>query len=658
MKHPFKPVYRPPVELWSAALFYASSAVVFLHPGFFFLDQLGGVYVAVCYAAFATYRTSQAVHVLRAQLNLRPNGVWQIRTDRIPRKRGMLFLGRGYKWTQKQTQSLFDAQSFLQKKGIMQEFILRKGGFLSRADASLPIGGKAEIHGVELNEKNAWMRLSDRVGHTLVLGTTRVGKTRLAELLITQDIHRGEVVIVFDPKGDTALLSRMYHEAERCERLEHFQFFHLGYPEASVRYNAIGRFSRVTEVATRIANQLPSQGNSAAFKEFAWRFVNIIAGALVELKVTPNYRLIRKYINDIEPLFVNYAEHLLARKNVTEWQREVKRLARNLSQGMSGNTIRGRDIRALAIQEFLQSNPIDDPVLEGLMSAYKYDRTYYDKIVSSVGPLMEKLTTGAIADLISPNETVDDDRPIFNWLDAIRNRGIVYIGLDSLTDPIVASAVGNSMFADLVSIAGHIYKFGVHENRQQVRVTIHADEFNELIGEEFVPLLNKAGGAGFQVTAYTQTWSDVEAKIGSRAKSGQVVGNFNSLIMMRVKELATAELMTKQLPRTKIRSVTTASAASDSNSLTSTVDFESKTQDSVSSTEVPLLSPNDLFTLPRGHAFALLDGGQLWKLRFPMLHSEIASGDDPDRAVTKMNPPLLETKNREIHDFQCKNPIH
>jgi hypothetical protein len=50
------------------------------------------------------------------------------------------------------------------------------------------------------------MDLSERVGHTLVLGTTRVGKTRLAELLITQDIRRGEVVIVFDPKGDASLL--------------------------------------------------------------------------------------------------------------------------------------------------------------------------------------------------------------------------------------------------------------------------------------------------------------------------------------------------------------------------------------------------------------------------------------------------------------------
>ena len=48
-----------------------------------------------------------------------------------------------------------------------------------------------------------------------------------------------------------------------------------------------------------------------------------------------------------------------------------------------------------------------------------------------------------------------------------------------------------------------------------------------------MPLLNKAGGAGFQVTAYTQTWSDVEARIGSRPKAGQIAGNFNTLLMMR-----------------------------------------------------------------------------------------------------------------------------
>lgn len=32
-----------------------------------------------------------------------------------------------------------------------------------------------------------------------------------------------------------------------------------------------------------------------------------------------------------------------------------------------------------------------------------------------------------------------------------------------LSDATVAAAVGNSMFADLVSMAGHIYKHGVDE---------------------------------------------------------------------------------------------------------------------------------------------------------------------------------------------------
>ncbi len=60
-----------------------------------------------------------------------------------------------------------------------------------------PSGGDPALHGVGLEDQhNLWMDLGERVGHTLVLGTTRVGKSRFAELLITQDIRRGEIVIV------------------------------------------------------------------------------------------------------------------------------------------------------------------------------------------------------------------------------------------------------------------------------------------------------------------------------------------------------------------------------------------------------------------------------------------------------------------------------
>jgi len=571
---------------------------------------------------------------------------YQVRADQIPVSRYKLFLGKGFRWTQQHTQRLRDTLKPEVQRYVLPGFLYQWArqkevawesvpglSFMARILRSrsrwnplapLPaVGGKPALHAVEPHEQSVWMDLGERVGHTLVLGTTRVGKTRLAELLITQDIRRGDVVIVFDPKGDPDLLRRIYAEAKRAGRLDDFYLFHLGFPELSARYNAIGNFSRITEVATRIANQLPNEGNSAAFKEFAWRFVNIIARALVALKRRPDYQLIRRYINDIEPLFVEYASHCAEIAGIDAWASLVEERAADIKERNLPNALRGRSMEAIACMRLLQERAIYDPVLDGLISAFKYDKTYFDKIVSSVGPLMEKLTTGTIAALISPNyQDEQDARPIFEWMDVVRRKGIVYVGLDALTDTTVASAVGNSMFADLVSVAGHIYKHGVaeggdgtqsqtHTRNLTPTISLHADEFNELIGDEFVPLLNKAGGAGFQVTAYTQTWSDVEARIGSRAKAGQVAGNFNTMLMLRVKELDTAAMLTEQLPRVDVFSLMSVSGVDDSSDPGSGVDFKSRNEDRISVSEVPMLTAADMVTLPKGQAFALLEGGQL-----------------------------------------------
>ncbi|MEW8021638.1 MAG: type IV conjugative transfer system coupling protein TraD, partial [gamma proteobacterium symbiont of Phacoides pectinatus] len=463
------------------------------------------------------------------------------------------------------------------------------------------------------------------------------------------------VVIVFDPKGDAGLLRRVYAEAKRAGRTKDFYMFHLGFPQVSARYNAIGNFSRITEVATRIANQLPSEGNSAAFKEFAWRFVNIIARALVALNRRPDYQQVRRYINDIEPLFTEYAEAHLNTHGAEDWKEQVEELSSKISERNLPAALRGRSKEAIALMRHLQAQDLYDPVLDGLVSAFKYDKTYFDKIVSSVGPLMEKLTTGNIAELISPDYLdKNDTRPIFEWMEVIRRKGIVYVGLDALTDTTVASAVGNSMFADLVSVAGHIYKHGVDGESIDTPPTIsmHADEFNELIGDEFVPLLNKAGGAGFQVTAYTQTWSDVEARIGNRAKAGQVAGNFNTMIMLRVKELATAEMLTDQLPKVEVFTLMSVSGVNDSSEPGSGIDFSSRNEDRISVSEVPLLTPAELITLPKGQAFALLEGGQLWKIRMPLP----ATDSDMPETLTEITNEMERTYITNDHWYRVQKP--
>ena len=599
----------------SAAVLGLLAVAIVWSPGTFLFDRKIGYVASVVLLSIAGYRMLQGIHLLRYQRNIKRNRPRFVDFGSIPNTSSSLFLGRGFVWTSKHTQRLRETQSPSGRKYLG----LRGRKSASSDSDAVSLSGRPEIHGVELSETGVTMNRADRVGHTLVLGTTRVGKTRLAELLIAQDIQRGEVVIVFDPKGDAELMCRMVGEALRSDRIDDMLVFHLGHPEHSCRYNAIGRFSRITEVATRIANQLPDSGNSAAFKEFAWRFVNIITGALVAIKHTPNFRLVRRYINDIEPLFVEYARLYLHRNAPAGWGKSVQQRIQALNARGMPATLRGRDVEAVALLQYAESLDLYDPVFDGLVSAYKYDRTYFDKIVSSVGPLMEKLTTGAVADLVAPDEKDDEDpRPILDWLEVIEQRQIVYVGLDSLSDTTVASAIGNAMFADLVSVAGYIYKFGVDGLSSTPRIALHADEFNELIGEEFVPLLNKAGGAGFQVTAYTQTWSDVEAQIGNRAKAGQIAGNFNSLIMLRVRELATAKMLVDQLPRVGVIGKSTSSGAGDSSKIDSEIDFETSHADSLSKSDVPLVGPTELFTLPRGEAFALLDGGRLWKLRFPL----------------------------------------
>ncbi|MBK5944729.1 type IV conjugative transfer system coupling protein TraD [Halorhodospira halophila] len=650
-QHPVEALLRPPVELYSAATAGMAAAIAAYAPWALMMNRELAWGTAVVFGAVAIARGYQGWWILRYQRNLRTLPEFRMTSRQIPVACHWLYLGRGFRWTQKHTQRLWDtikpeAQRYIEpgpvyewarrieaeweNKPVLQAVakLLSRRAWWNPLAPLPPVGGRPALHGVEPNERDVYQDLGERVGHTLVLGTTRVGKTRLEELLVAQDIRRQETVVVFDPKGDAELLKRVYAEACRAGREDQFFMFHLGYPEHSARYNAVGSFGRITEVATRTTRPLPSEGNSAAFREFAWRFVNVVAQARVALGTRPDYRQILRDVSQIEPLLIEYYEHWLSQVGPEGWREAVRQQEED---GKVPRHMQGRDPRAVALVLYAKDRSLSDPVADGLRSAFEYDKTYFDKIVASLLPLLEKLTTGKSAELIAPDYSdTSDPRPILDWREVIRTGGVVYVGLDALADTEVAAAVGNAMFADLCSVAGQIYKHGQDVGMPDRRsgmpvVNIHADEFNELIGDEFVPMLNKAGGSGFQVTAYTQTWSDVEARLGSKPKSGQVAGNFNTLIMLRVKEYATAEMLTAQLPEVRINTLMEVSGVNDSADTEASEQFTSRNEDRLSVEKTPMLTPADVLALPKGQAFALLNGGQLYKIRMPLPQP----GNDP-----------------------------
>jgi len=642
MSAPIEALLRPPVEQSAIATHLALALLGVGAPQVLLLPGGVGYGLAAACSLRALWLSRRMTRLLRYQRRLRVLPSYRIHPKKLRASQGELFLGRGFLWDARHTQRYADTQrtehSHFDRRGLFYSSVratvdgvsttplkplmtpLNSQWLLNPFPPRSYVEGSPELHGVGLFEKeqDVTLQQAERVAHTFVVGTTRVGKTRLLEVIASQDIRGGDVVIVFDPKGDGDLLARLYTEARRVGRAGEFQVFHLGFTEQSVAYNPVGSFSRVTEVASRIAGQLPNEGNSAAFREFAWRYVNVLAKVLDVLGEPINYQVLLECSTDIDALVVRYLACVARQHQFEDWSEQLADLV--ASEAKMPVQYKGRDRTAWASVELFRRNGFNDPTATSLIKTFEHDKSHFDKLVASLYPLLEKLTSGPVAQLLSPESSPEDTRERLSWKRVIERGGIAYVGLDALSDPDVASAVGNAMFADLTSVAGSLYK-DAQRGAPLKKVCVHADEFNELVGREFIPLANKAGGAGFQLTVYTQTLSDIVARFDNPARAGQVVGNLGTIIMLRVKEKATAELLTTRLKDVEINHLMLDSGSTDSADPTTDVHFTSSTRQRISSQRVPMLHAGDLDALPKGHAFALI-AGRLYKLRLPLFSDE------------------------------------
>ena len=654
-KYEVEALLRPPVELYSSLVMMLVAAITAASPSLFMMPKNVGLAVASIIAVLGLIRLRQGIKVIRYQKGLKKAPKFVMSRSQIPVNRKMLYLGRGFLWGGKHTQRVHDAREDDSERYVkpsrLVRWIRRKeiewdesrwmrwvcsftswDSILNPLRPLPPIGGEPMLHGVGVDEEvPTYLSLKERAGHLIVKGSTGVGKTTLAILLLTQDIRRkNNCVITLDPKGSADLLLTTCIEAIRSNRK--FYIFHLGFPEVSAKYSAIGNFTRITEVPSRISSPLPSDGDAAAFREFVWQFVNVIAVALTNLGEKVDYESVKKYMRQIDPLLVRYGEHWLT-KRIPGWKETFdEKKSRITSNSLNGTNFKSREKEAVAMYHTLMEYKVEDSIIAGLLHAFQFEKTYFDKLTNAVGPFLEKLTTGRIAQILSPKyDDIADVRPVIDWEEVLRQEAVVYVGLDALTDPEVASAVGSSMFSDLTSLAGRKTKFGITPGLPEIGevrnpdVIIHGDEFNDLIGPHMVTLLNKSRSADYQLNLYTQTWSDVEAKLGSAAKAGQIAGNLNTEIMMRVKEKKTADMLTEQLPEINVNTIMAVSGVDDGNpGGDGKIGFKSRNEDRISSVRVPLLTSSDIVGLPIGHAFAILSGSHPHKIRIPILESPVS----------------------------------
>ncbi|HSW22060.1 MAG TPA: hypothetical protein VLJ62_04780, partial [Burkholderiaceae bacterium] len=237
--HAVDTLLRPPVELWSAAVAAGAGTVAQFAPWALLMPPAMGTITAMALAGFALHRLRQGCRVVRYQRSMKRLPMFVMKAGDVPVSHRKYYLGLGFRWSQVHTQRLRDTrrpevQHFIDpgysyravrrfENAVEGKPLLAKVAAITGTRAwwnpvaPLPaVGGDPHIHAVSPNEEPVYTDLSERVGHMVVYGATRVGKTRLLEIGATQDIRRGDVVVVIDPKGDGELMKRCYAEAARA----------------------------------------------------------------------------------------------------------------------------------------------------------------------------------------------------------------------------------------------------------------------------------------------------------------------------------------------------------------------------------------------------------------------------------------------------------
>lgn len=541
-----------------------------------------------------------------------------------------LWLGRGFEWENRHTQRVFE----IQKRDASEILDAAKKHNRKKSTDAMPIG-HPWIHGVEMNEKEIYQPLPHGEGHTVVFGTTGSGKTRLFDLLVTQAVFRGETVIIIDPKGDQELRDNARRACEAMGDPNRFCMMHPAFPEESIRIDPLYSFTRPSEIASRIASIISVEsGFSDPFVAFGWQSLNNIVNLILLVDERPTLRSLKNYLKTgfaglLQSAILKHAE----KSNVENWQERHKNY-------MDRAKPTKRSVTAHAVLFYNQevAGKHSNEAIESVIAMYEHDETHFGKMIASLLPIMDMMTAPPYDILLSPN-TRDDivgshlngdedqtsdhssfkdsarkQQMVYTFKQIIKQKKVVYIGADSLADPILSSAVSSILVADMTSVAGDIYNFSGDEKNV---VNLFVDEAEAVINDPLIALLNKGRGAKFRLVVATQTLSDFVVRLGSKDKAMQVLGNMNNTIALRIVDNETQLYMTENLPMTRIKYVMRTQGQNTDGE--SPIMHGGNQGERLMEEEVELFPGPLMGMMPNLEYVAKISGGYIMKGRLPIL---------------------------------------
>ena len=338
------------------------------------------------------------------------------------------------------------------------------------------------------------LRDTDRKGHLFCFGATRIGKTRLIELMIEQDIRKGYSVALFDPKGDIELFSKLVQVAYEEGRENELCLVTPIFPNCSARMDPLAYYYMPEELVSHVVSGIKAR--EEFFINVAYETTFVIVQALL---------FFAKIKNERSTLNFNTIKERASYKDLKNLEEQLKDY---------------------------ESEPEAQEILATLRQILASPQDYFAKVSSSLRTVLTSLSVGSVGAIIGKAKANQFIKRLEEG-----KRVILVVQTGSLLTRKTAHIVARVLLSMIQSFVGRVFLSG---RRLYPPLCVYMDEASNLLYAGVEDLFNKAGGAGVWVHAFTQSIADIEAEIGPPS-ARKILDNTNSKIFMRVNDPKTAD---------------------------------------------------------------------------------------------------------------------
>lgn len=355
---------------------------------------------------------------------------------------------------------------------------------------------------------------ANRTSHVAIFGSTRVGKTRLAENMIEQDIMKGNNILFIDPKNDQEIWNKIVQTAFRCGRERDLMLVNTAFPEHSAKIDPLSHWFIPEELVAHCIAGI-KEGKDPFYRNLSKEVVTVIITALNIIARSEDLPRARFNFADIK-------SHVGIE--------ELEKLKESLS--------------SVTNSEALRSEAMD--LCSDIERIINTGKENFSKVAASLRVALMELTTGNVGKIVgrvSANKFI-------NRLENDKST-IMVCQLSSLSVEEAAQTLGKVILSMTKSFVGRVF----NSNKRKIKkpLCIYIDEAQSVLFPGLEDLFAKAGGANVFITIFVQSVNQIYDVVG-KEKGKSILDNTNTKLFMRVPDPETAQYVANHFGTHKVLS--------------------------------------------------------------------------------------------------------